>query len=172
MAQEKTQQAKEVTREKAQQTKEVAQEKAQQAAGEARGRLREQVDQRSTQAGEQVKSTASDVRSVVEELRKQGKEGPAKLADQAAERAERVGDYLHQSDADRILEDVEDFARQQPWAVAAAGLALGFAAARFLKASSSSRYQTRLGEGTMPPPRRRYPATSAGYRQGGPYVTA
>jgi hypothetical protein len=36
---------------------------------------------------------------------------------------------------------VEDFARSKPWAVAAGGLALGFAASRFLKASSSRRYQ-------------------------------
>ena len=120
-----------------------AQEKAQQAAGEAKGRLREQVDQRSTQAGEQVSTTASDIRSVGEQLREQGKDGPAKLADQAAERAESLGSYLTDSDADRILSDVEDFARKQPWAVALGGLALGFAASRFLKASSTQRYQSR-----------------------------
>jgi hypothetical protein len=120
-----------------------AKEKAQEAAGQAKGRVREQVDQRSTEAGEQVSSTASDLRSVGEELRKQGKDTPAKLADQAAERTERLGSYLTESDADRILGDVEDFARRQPWAVVAGGLALGFAASRFLKASSSQRYQQR-----------------------------
>ena len=45
-----------------------------------------------------------------------------------------------ESDADRILRDVEDFGRRQPLAVAAIGLAAGFAASRFLKASSRSRY--------------------------------
>jgi hypothetical protein len=39
------------------------------------------------------------------------------------------------------LADVEAFARRQRWLVAAGGLALGFAASRFLKASSSRRYQ-------------------------------
>lgn len=39
-----------------------------------------------------------------------------------------------------MLRDVEDFGRRQPLAVAAVGLALGFAASRFLKASSRSRY--------------------------------
>jgi hypothetical protein len=120
-----------------------AKEKAQEAAGQAKGRVREQVDQRSTEAGQQVTSTAGDLRSVGEELRKQGKDTPAKLADQAAERTERLGSYLSESDADRILADVEDFARKQPWAVVAGGLALGFAASRFLKASSSQRYQQR-----------------------------
>ena len=125
----------------------AAQEKAQQAAGQAKGRLREQVDQRSTQAGEQVASTAADVRTVGEELRKQGKDKPAQLADQAAKRAERLGGYLKESDADRILGDLEDFGRKQPWAVAAGGLALGFAASRFLKASSEKRYQASGGGG-------------------------
>ena len=34
------------------------------------------------------------------------------------------------------------FGRRQPWAVIAGGLALGFAASRFLKASSSRRYES------------------------------
>jgi hypothetical protein len=136
----------------AQQTADQAKEKAQEAAGQAKekaqeakqqvgGRVREQVDQRATQVGEQVASTASDLRSVGEQLRSDGKDQPAKLAEQAAERTERLGSYLRDSDADTILGDVEDFARRQPWAVVAGGLALGFAASRFLKASSSERYQ-------------------------------
>src|SRR3954469_17469687 len=127
--------------EKAQQVSGQAQEKAQQAAGQARTQLRTQVDQRSTQAGEQVTTTASDIRSVADQLRQQGKHQPAKLAEQAADRAERVGGYLQQSDADRILGDLEDFGRRQPLAVIFGGLALGFAASRFLKASSQNRYQ-------------------------------
>ena len=128
--------------EKAQQAKEMAQEKAQGAADQARGRLREQVDQRSTQAGERIAGTAGDVRSIADELRNQGKDAPANLAEQVANQADRVGDYLKGASGDRILRDVEDFARRQPMLVAAAGLALGFAASRFLKASSSRRYQS------------------------------
>jgi len=77
------------------------------------------------------------------QLREQGKDQPAKLAEQAADRAERVSRYLTDSDADRILGDVEDFGRRQPWAVIAGGLALGLVASRFLKASSSRRYEER-----------------------------
>jgi hypothetical protein len=79
-------------------------------------------------------------------LREQGKDKPAKLAGQAADRAERLGDYLKRSDADRILNDVEDFGRRQPWAVIVGGLALGIVASRLLKASSASstnRYEQR-----------------------------
>src|SRR5687768_4319494 len=127
------------------QAKEKAQETAQQAAGAARGRVREQVDQRSTEAGKQVSGTASDARQIAQQLREQGKEQPAKLAEQAADRAERLGDYLQRSDADRILQDVEDFGRRQPMAVMFGGLALGFAASRFLKASSRRREHRRVG---------------------------
>ena len=123
-----------------------AQEKAQDARQEARKRVRDQVDQRSTQAGEQVRGAAGDVRSVAMELRNQGKDKPARYAEQAAERVERAGDWLRDSDGDRILRDVEDFARRKPWAVAVGGLALGFAASRMLKASSSERYRSSLGE--------------------------
>src|SRR4051812_24450420 len=141
--------------EKAQEVAGQAKEKAQEAAGEAKGRVREQVDQRSSKAGKQVATTAGDLRSVSEELRKQGKDTPARLAEQAADRTERLGGYLTESDADRILADVEDFARKQPWAVVAGGLVLGFAASRVLKSSSGRRYQQNStsssnGNGTDP----------------------
>jgi hypothetical protein len=128
-------------KDKAEEVAGQAQAKAEEVAGQAKGQLRTQVDQRSTDAGERVTSTAGDVRAVGEELRKQGKDRPARLADQAAERTERLGKYLTESDADRILRDVEDFGRRQPWAIAAGGLALGFLGSRFLKASSQRRYE-------------------------------
>ncbi|MDQ3936268.1 MAG: hypothetical protein M3340_16740 [Actinomycetota bacterium] len=133
----------------AEQAKERAQEVAGQAKEQAGGKLREQVDERSKQAGEQVSTTATDLRSVGEELRKQGKDTPAKLAEQAAERTDRLGSYLTESDADTILRDVEDLARKQPWAVVAGGLVLGFAASRFLKASSSRRYSERESRSSL-----------------------
>jgi hypothetical protein len=157
-----TEQMKEQVREKAQE----AQDKARGAASQARGRLSEQVDQRSTQVGERIAGTAGDVRSIADELRSQGKDTPANLADQVASQADRVGDYLKGASGDRILRDVEDFARRQPVLVAAAGLALGFAASRFLKASSSRRYESAYGDGNGS---RTY-ATGA-YRTTSPYST-
>jgi hypothetical protein len=134
-------QVKDQVREKAQ----VAQDKARGAVGQVRGRLGDQVDQRSTQAGERIAGTASDVRSIAQELRNQGKDAPANMVEQLASQADRVGDYLKGASGDRILRDVEDLARRQPMLVAAAGLALGFAASRFLKASSSRRYESSYG---------------------------
>jgi gas vesicle protein len=127
-------------KEQMQDTAQVAQEKVQETAETARARLRQQVDQRSTQAGGQVRATAQALRSSGQRLREDGQDGPARAAERAADQAEKVGGWLEQSDADRILRDVEDFGCRQPLAVAAIGLAAGFAASRFLKASSRSRY--------------------------------
>jgi hypothetical protein len=123
-----------------------AKEKAQEAAQQAKSQFHDQVAQRSTDAGQRVNGTAGDLRSVAQSLRSEGKDQPAKVAEQAADRAERLGSYLEQSDADRILRDVEDYARRQPWVVGLGAAALGFAAARFMKASSDQRYeQSRSG---------------------------
>jgi hypothetical protein len=129
-------------RDKAQEATSQVKDKAQEATGEARGRLRDQIDERSTQAGKQVSAGADDARDIAQQLRERGKEQPAKLAEQAADRVERLGGYLESADGDRILRDVEDFGRRQPMAILLGGLAAGFAASRFLKASSERRQQS------------------------------
>lgn len=138
--------ATEQAQEKAKEVAGQAQEKARDAGQQVRGRVSEQVDQRSTQAGEQIRGTASDVRSFAQQMREQGKDKPAQYAEQAADRAERLGGYLEDADGDRILGDVERFGRNNPWAVVAGGLALGFVASRMLKASSSQRYRASTQE--------------------------
>ena len=157
------------TTEQAQDAAGQAKEKAGEAAQQARGQLRTQVDQRSTQAGEQVTTQASDVRAVADSLREQGKDGPAKLAEQAAGHAERLGGYLTDSDADTILNDLEDLGRKQPMAVVAGGLLLGFAASRFLKASSEKRYETVQSRPRATAPAPRLPPASTG-TAGEPYT--
>src|SRR3954454_92981 len=136
---------KDQAQEKAQEVREQAGEQVRKATGQARSRARDQVDQRSTQAGEQIEQHANDLRDVAQQLREQGKDAPARIADQVAERAQRAGSWMKESDADRILGDVEDFARSNPWAVAAGGLALGFVPSRMLRASSSRRYESTTG---------------------------
>ncbi|HEY6729530.1 MAG TPA: hypothetical protein VI039_00730 [Solirubrobacterales bacterium] len=130
-------------KEKVQEATGPAQEKARDAAGKAQDTVRRELDERTSQAGEKVSGTAKDFRSIGEELRKQGKDGPGKLADRAAEETEKVGSYLSGNGPDQMLHDLEDFGRRRPWALLAGGLLAGAAAARFLKASSRSRYEGR-----------------------------
>jgi hypothetical protein len=152
--------AAETTQDKIQEVAGQAQEKAGEAAGKAQESIRQRIDERSTEAGERVGGTADDLRTVGEELRKQGKDGPARLADRAAEQTEKVGSYLRDKSSDDLLHDVEDFGRQRPWAVLAGGVALGAVAARFLKASSRDRYRQRTSPGPSLSPRPSRPSVA------------
>ncbi len=124
-----------------------AKEKAREVAGEAKGHARAaaeqaksqaaaQVDERSTQLGQQIGSQGEALDGVAGELRRQGKDGQAQVAEQAAERVKKAGDYLEQADGQSLVETASKLARDNPAAAAAVGAAAGFAAGRVLKASS------------------------------------
>jgi hypothetical protein len=104
----------------------------------ARGRAEREFDRRSAEAADRVSGTAADVRDVAEELRKKGKEGPARLAEQAADRIERIGSYLREADLDRIGSDFGRLSRSRPAVVVAGAAAVGLVAGRILKASSGN----------------------------------
>jgi hypothetical protein len=118
-------------------------------------RIREQVGQRSNQAGEQIEAVAQALRSGGEQLRTEGKASSADLVENLARRADDLGGYLKGTDADRILGDVEDFARRRPWLVAGAAAVAGFVTSRLVKASSDRRYEAA------------YAGRSTGYTQQG-----
>jgi glucan phosphorylase len=123
------------------QVKERVSDGAQQAKQQTRERVRQQVDARSSQTGEQMTKTGSALRQTAQQLRGDRQETQAKVLDAVAERTERLGRYLSETDGDRLLRDAERVARQRPWVVAGGGAILGFLAARFTKASSSRRYE-------------------------------
>jgi ElaB/YqjD/DUF883 family membrane-anchored ribosome-binding protein len=132
------------------QVKERVQDVADQAKGHTREQLRDQIGQRSTQAGEQVSAAADAMRRTGEELRVDGKVSVAKVIDGVADRGERLGSYLTRADGDQILRDVEDLARRQPWLFVGASAVVGFLVSRFVKASSSGRYQSGSLQGGYP----------------------
>ena len=140
------------------QVKERVQDVTQQAKGQTRDKLRDQIDTHSTKAGEQVRSTAQAVRQASAKLREEGQETPAKVVEQVASRAERLGGYLSEADGSRILRDVESFARRQPWLFVGGSAVVGFFGSRFMKASSSRRYQE---SGYASPPERQATAAPA-----------
>jgi ElaB/YqjD/DUF883 family membrane-anchored ribosome-binding protein len=129
------------------QVKERVQDVAEQAKSQTREQLRTQIGQRSSQAGEQVSSAAEAMRKTSEHLRGEGKDPVAKVLDGAAERSERLGSYLARADGDQLLRDVEDLARKQPWLFVGGSAVVGFLASRFMKASSSNRYQGAVAGG-------------------------
>lgn len=112
-------------------------------AGEAREATRGQLDGRSTKAGEGMVEAAHDVRDIAEELRRKGRDRPAHLADQAAERMDRFGAYLQEADTDRILRDARRMASRRPAAVVAGAAVVGIVAGRLLKASEPDTEEAR-----------------------------
>ena len=94
--------------------RERTQEQASHAVEKGRGALRTQVDTRSTQAGGHAQSIAETLRQTATQLRQTGddqKTRYAGIADQSADRLERVGGYLTESDAEELLSNVEEVAR-------------------------------------------------------------
>jgi hypothetical protein len=150
-------------------------ENAGQVAQQVGSQLTEQVGSRVSEAGSQASSIAGALRISSRQLEDQGQTAPAHVMNMAANRADQVGTYLSGSDPSQILADVEDFCRQQPWLVIGAGVALGFLGARFLKASSSRRYNERRATWSGPNGRVRaeaygytaYEPDEATYRSGG-----
>jgi len=123
--------------------KESVQHQADEVVERGGGVVRSQVDQRTTQAGQQAASLAETMRQTAAQLRADGdpqKQRYASAVDQGADKLEQLGGYLTAADADQILGTVEDIARRQPWLIAGAGMLVGIATARVLKASSQQRY--------------------------------
>jgi hypothetical protein len=125
---------------KVQEATSVAQEKVSEVREQGSARLRDQFDQRSTQAGSQMRSLAEALRRSGNDLQSEGNSGAAQLPNQAADRLERLGNYLEEVSGDDVMRDIESFARRRPWMLAGFGLLAGVAAARFMKASSEQRY--------------------------------
>ncbi len=116
-------------------------------AGSAAERVRTEVDTRTTEAADRLERIANDLRVVAGGLAGQGEEQPARLASEAARQSDRLGTYLRESDAERLLADSEELIRRQPAAAAAGAALAGFVAARFLKASAHRRQRLRVSPG-------------------------
>lgn len=125
----------------------TVQEQGGRIAGQAKNLLLDQIDVQSTKVGAMISGHAQDLRTIGDELRRQDIGTAADLADRVGTQIERCGSYLQNADGDRLLGDLEDVARRQPWAVAAGGLVLGLAISRSIKAASTQRYGSRYSGG-------------------------
>lgn len=125
------------TKQKVQEGAGQAVETARSQASQATDRVRRTVDERSTDLGRRAGSVAQAMRKTSEELRVEGKESEASLNDRAAGIAERVGGYLEETDAQQMMNQVQDFGRRRPWVMVLAGAGIGLLGARLLKSSAS-----------------------------------
>lgn len=129
-------------------------EQAKQQGQQLTRRAREQAGELVNRGGEQVKSQLANqkheasqrmmpvqaaLRETAQQLRKQGQESMGQYADKAADGADRVSDYLRETDVDEMTDEVRSFTRRSPALFLGGGAALGFLATRFLKSSSQER---------------------------------
>lgn len=142
---------------------EQAQEKVQQTAMKAKetsaSYLREQTEMRAAQVSDQLDAVAQAMRKSGHQLHADGNEQAGKIVDGATSAMERVSGYLGEADGNKMLRDVENFGRRAPWGMIGIGVGIGLVAARFLKASSTNRYQSSQSSGQqqaarpmLPPP--------------------
>lgn len=113
-------------------------------AGESAGHLAEraadigfqQADRGKEQAAHGISQVAESIRRVSMDM--QGEQPAiANAAQTAADQAERVANYLQQTDARELIRTVEDVARRQPLIFLGGAFLLGVAASRLLKAAGS-----------------------------------
>ncbi len=101
----------------------------------ARTRIEEEVDRRRTELGSGARRFADATRQTSRDLRDEGKDLPAMLIDQASSGLDRAAGYLEETDAQQVWSDLRDAGRRMPWLFVAAGVAVGFAASRMIKAA-------------------------------------
>ena len=143
-----------------------SQDRLQQAAGDIVDKAGETVgnrvdDQMSGQlqrAGDALGSVARAIRQSGDQLRDQQPE-VAGVADTAASQIERFAGHVRESRPRDLLDDVEQFAREQPAVFLGGALLLGALTARLLKASPQAGNGMRAG----------YGGSETGYRGVGGY---
>ena len=81
---------------------EVVSAKAGEAVDSGRGLVADQIGQRSTQLSDQIASASETMRRVAEQARTEGNSQHARLADQAADRGERVKNYLDEVEPEQL----------------------------------------------------------------------
>lgn len=102
----------------------------------AGNQARQQFDTQKERAVEGASTIAGALRRTADNLRDENQLSVARYIEMAAERVEDITDNIAGKDLDRIVYDVQSFARRRPAVFFGSALALGFLASRFIKASN------------------------------------
>jgi hypothetical protein len=120
-------------------SREVAQQKASEYAEQGREKAVGQLATQKERASSELGGVARALRTTGEQLQEQEQDSVARYVNQAAEQTERLSEYLSERDANELVREVEDFARNRPAVFLGGAFAIGIAAARFLKSSAGQR---------------------------------
>ncbi len=132
-------------------------------------RIHSEIDARKGTAAEQAKSVSSAIGTAADQLDDGAPQWLKSAFQQGAQQVQRFADTLEQKDSREILRDVQDMARNNPGAFLAGCAALGFAAARILKAGAPDNRTGAAGnvpsqsrQPQVPPAQRDEPVRSVG----------
>ena len=129
-----TEQVKQGAQQVAQQTQETAGKVAEGAKHQAMS----YADTQKHQATQSLHSVAQALQQTGSQLQTQNQGTVGNLANTAADKIDGFAGYLEQTPVQQLVQDAEDYARQHSTVFLAGAALLGFAAARFLKASKPS----------------------------------
>jgi ElaB/YqjD/DUF883 family membrane-anchored ribosome-binding protein len=110
---------------------------AKQLGATAADRLHSEVDARKATAVTQAQSVSSAVRQAADGLDEGSPEWLKSAFRQGAQQIQRLADSVERKDSRQLMSDAQDFARNNPGTFLAACAAVGFAAARVLKAGGA-----------------------------------
>ncbi len=121
---------------KSQEVAQQGQQKAGQAAEQGREKVKGQIATQKERASGELQGIAQALQQTSQQLKEQDQNSIGQYTDKAAEQAERLADYLSETDSEELVSEVEDFARNRPAVFLGGAFIVGAAAARFLKSSA------------------------------------
>ena len=121
--------------------KEQGRQLARRAVGEVKSRLAEVTDERKSQATGTLEAIGRTLRQAGDNLRQEGLEPVGDLGVRAAERVDRMANYLRRQDMDGLLRDVQRVARNHPEVFLGGALLCGVLIGRFLRSSAPSTHE-------------------------------
>lgn len=124
---------------------EVAVERGRHVFDTLREQLESYADHRKDEVAQSFSELARSLRQATEPF--DDRPGIRALVDTAAGGLEQVSDAIRSRSAAELYEDLEDAMRRRPGTFALASSAIGFALARFIKASEQRSRQVRRGQG-------------------------
>jgi hypothetical protein len=147
-----------------------ATEEAERLAGRAADLGYDRADQGREKAADGISKVADTMRRVSNDM-ETDQPTIASAASTAADQAERLANYLRDTDARQLVDTIEDAARRQPLLFLGGAFVLGVAAARLIKAAGGDRPTTRgaydWSSRSSSPYRAAVGGNSGGYRDGG-----
>lgn len=119
---------------------------AKQLGSKAADRLHSEVDSRKETAVNQAQSVSSAVRQAADGLDDSAPDWLKSAFRQGAQQIQRFADTIEQKDSRQMMTEAKDFARNNPGTFLAACAAVGFAAARVLKAGGEQQSGRQSGQ--------------------------